>query len=277
GTLLRMSSSYHPQTDGQTEVMNRTVEQYLRAFVHDKPSHWVRFLPWVELHYNTSVHSASGITPYQATFGKVPITIPSYTQGGSIVDACDLVLSSREEILTVLKRNLAKAQKRMKDTADKHRREVEFKVNDWVYVKLQPYRQSSLSREKFHKLSKRYYGPFLIVERIGKVAYKLSLPPHSKIDNVFHCSLLKLHEGSPPTIIDQLPPFSIEHHPVISPLAIIGSELRNIDGKEVRFVLVQWQGLPTEDTTWEKWDELRSDYDLEDKVDLEEESIDMDT
>jgi len=46
GTLLRMSSSYHPQTDGQTEVMNRTVEQYLRTFVHDKPSNWVRLLPW---------------------------------------------------------------------------------------------------------------------------------------------------------------------------------------------------------------------------------------
>ena len=64
GTLLRMSSSYHPQTDDQTEVMNRMVEQYLRAYVHDKPSHWFKYLPWVEYHYNTSTHSASGLSPF---------------------------------------------------------------------------------------------------------------------------------------------------------------------------------------------------------------------
>ncbi|MCI22963.1 ROOT HAIR defective 3 GTP-binding family protein [Trifolium medium] len=60
GTLLRMSSSYHPQTDGQTEVTNRTIEQYLRAFVHAKPNTWFRLLPWAEYHYNTSFNTASG-------------------------------------------------------------------------------------------------------------------------------------------------------------------------------------------------------------------------
>lgn len=77
GTLLRMSSAYHPQTDGQTEVTNRTIEQYLRAFVHHKPSLWHRYLPWAEYHYNTSYHTAAGITPYQVVYGKPPPIIPS--------------------------------------------------------------------------------------------------------------------------------------------------------------------------------------------------------
>jgi hypothetical protein len=102
GTLLRMSSSYHPQTDGQTEVMNRTIEQYLRAFAHAKPSLWATLLPWAEYHYNTFVHSTAGISPFQATYGKPPPSIPAYVTGTSSIDACDAVLTSREEILALL-------------------------------------------------------------------------------------------------------------------------------------------------------------------------------
>jgi hypothetical protein len=109
GTLLRMSSSYHPQTDGQTEVTNRTIEQYLRAFVHAKPNNWFRFLPWAEYHYNTAYHTASGLSPFQLMFGKPPPSIPLYAVGSSSVDACDLLLSDREAILTLLRKNLLKA------------------------------------------------------------------------------------------------------------------------------------------------------------------------
>jgi len=67
-----MSSSYHPQTDGQTEVMNHTIEQYLRAFVHHKPSQWFKYLPWAGYHYNTSIHSGSGLSPFEVMYGKPP-------------------------------------------------------------------------------------------------------------------------------------------------------------------------------------------------------------
>ena len=69
GTQLRLSSSYHPQTDGQTEVANRVVEQYLRAFVHRKPTSWGQFLLWAEWSYNTSCHSSTGITPFEVIYG----------------------------------------------------------------------------------------------------------------------------------------------------------------------------------------------------------------
>ncbi|PNY08203.1 hypothetical protein L195_g004717, partial [Trifolium pratense] len=123
------------------DLFKFSVEQYLRAFVHDKPSHWVCFLSWAEFHYNTSVHSVSGVTPYQVTYGKPPPSIPSYIPGSSVVDACDQTLEAREELLAQLQKNLMKAQKQMKLGADKHRRDIEFAVNSWVYVKLQPYRQ----------------------------------------------------------------------------------------------------------------------------------------
>lgn len=240
GTLLRMSSSYNPQTDGQTEVMNRTVEQYLRACVHDKPSHWFKFLPWAEYHYNTSTHVASGFSPFQVIYGKIPPPIPSYLSGQSAVEACDSLLSTRTEILNCLKKNLTKAQIHMKALADRKRRDTTFLVNAWVFVKLQPYRQTSLSGAKYHKLAKRYYGPYLILERIGPVAYKLALPPHAKIHDVFHVSLLKPHEGPPPSSIDNLPPHSVEHHPLVTPLAVLQFQDRLIDGTTVRFALVQW-------------------------------------
>ena len=94
----------------------------------------------------------------------------------------------REEILEMLKKNLEKAQLRMKSIADGKRRELHFDVVNWVHVKLQPYRQGSLSAAKFNKLNKHFYGPFRISARVGPVAYKLELPSHAKIHDVFHCS-----------------------------------------------------------------------------------------
>ena len=75
---LRMSLAYHLQSDNQTEVMNRIIKQYLRAFVHHKPSTWGKFLPWVEWSYNTSRNTSNGTSPFEVTFGKKPPSIPQY-------------------------------------------------------------------------------------------------------------------------------------------------------------------------------------------------------
>ncbi|WVZ16528.1 hypothetical protein V8G54_009510 [Vigna mungo] len=264
GTLLRMSSSYHPQTDGQTEVMNRTIEQYLRAFVHQKPSLWFKYLPWAEYHYNSSWHFGSRVTPFEVVYGKPLPSLPSYIEGTSSNAGCNAVLSSREEILSLLRRNLLKAQSRMKKQADSKRREVVFEEGTWVYLKLQPYKQVSISGHKYHKLAKR----------IGPVAYRLELPSSSKIHNVFHCSMLKHHEGPIPTQFDLLLPDSVDSSPLITPLAVLDLKTVPIDGTSTRMALVQWHGLSPDDTSWEKWDKLKLIYDLEDKVLVEGEGID---
>ncbi|MCI20349.1 retrotransposon protein, partial [Trifolium medium] len=78
GTKLRMSTTYHPQSDGQTKIMNKALQQFLRSFVHNKPKEWGKYLHWAEWHYNTSVHIATGITPFQLVYGKPPPSLPQY-------------------------------------------------------------------------------------------------------------------------------------------------------------------------------------------------------
>lgn len=96
----------------------------------------------------------------------------------------------------MLKFHLQRAQDRMVNQANKHRSDRVLDVGMWVYLKLQPHRQVTIRKEHQHKLSSKYYGPFLILEKIGSVAYKLDLPATSQVHPVFHVSQLKVCKGS---------------------------------------------------------------------------------
>ncbi|XP_017416580.1 uncharacterized protein LOC108327382 [Vigna angularis] len=102
GTKLRMSTSFHPETDGQTKVLNRVLEQYLRSMVHNKPNDWEKYLGLVEWCYNTTIHSATGMSPFQVMYEKEPPSIPQYFAGSSSVDAVDSLLSTRQDMLIAL-------------------------------------------------------------------------------------------------------------------------------------------------------------------------------
>ena len=248
GTKLRYSTAYHPESDGQTEVLNRTLEQYLRSFVHDKPALWHSFLPLAEWSYNMSTHSGTGLSPYEITYGKPPPAFPPYTTGTSSVEAADSLLSTRQALHTKLQSRLLKAQMAMKNHADRHRRDVHFQPGDLVYVRLKPYRQLSM-RPHYSKLAKRFYGPYPITECVGPVAYRLQLPADSKIHPVFHVSLLKPHHGQPPPVDDPLPPTQVDHHPLVEPLSFLDWKLDTTTDPPSRSVLVQWRGLAPEDTS----------------------------
>lgn len=126
GTHLRMSSAYHPQTEGQTEVLNHVIEQCLCSFVHKKPTTWGKFLSWVKWSYNTPRHSGSGASPYEITFGKKPITFPQHITGTSNVDVVNDLLTNRNAIFTKVQRKLLKAQQVMKQYADSKRSDTHF-------------------------------------------------------------------------------------------------------------------------------------------------------
>jgi hypothetical protein len=135
-TQLLMSSSYHPQTDGQSERLNQCLETFLRCSVHACPKQWSKWLPLAKLWYNTNFHSAMGHSPFEALYGYAPRQLGYLSE--TAVHATDIEqwLLERNFLNDLLKHHLQRAQLRMKHYADKNRSEKEFAVGDLVYLKL---------------------------------------------------------------------------------------------------------------------------------------------
>jgi hypothetical protein len=220
------------------------------------------------------------MTPFQALYGRPPPTLALYTKDTTTVQALDELLLDRDRLIRPLKHNLREAQHRMAQKANAKRSEVEFSVGDKVWLRLQPYRQISVARRSSNKLARRYYGPFNILEKIGKVAYRLELPPQARIHSVFHVSQLKKHIGTEENIEVQLPEEIVGQSPVSTPLALCGERNVLINGKIQRQVLVQWSDSNPENATWEVADEMERWYPnlhLEDKVVVEGKGSDTST
>jgi hypothetical protein len=94
GTELHLSTTYHPKTDGQTEVVNKCLETYLRCFALEKQNQWAQWLPLAEWWYNTSYHTTTRMTPFEAVYGHKPPSVLSYLPGASKVQAVDLTLTA---------------------------------------------------------------------------------------------------------------------------------------------------------------------------------------
>jgi hypothetical protein len=135
GTSLKISTSYHPQTYGQTEV-NKGLENYLRCFAQDCPKHWTNWLPWAEFCYNTTWHSSTKMTPFEAVYCVPPPRLLIYIPGTTRVHAVKEVLRNREQILKLLHHNLKLAQQRMKKYADIQRTERTFELGQAIYLRL---------------------------------------------------------------------------------------------------------------------------------------------
>jgi hypothetical protein len=93
GTQLHLNSAYHPQTDGQTEVVNKCLETYLRCFASEKQHQWAQWLPLAEWWYNTTYHTTTRMTPFEAVYGQKPPSVLSYLLGTSKVQAVDQTLT----------------------------------------------------------------------------------------------------------------------------------------------------------------------------------------
>ncbi|CAJ2656401.1 unnamed protein product [Trifolium pratense] len=258
GTSLAMSSAYHPQTDGQTEVLNKTLELFLRCFTFHNPKSWFKVMSWAEYWYNTAFQTSIGMTPFKALYGRDPPYLTKYEVQVDDPPALREELMERDQILQQLKTNLERAQQYMKQQADKHRREVSFKVGDLVLVKLQPYKQQSVALRKNQKLGMRYFGPFEVIACVGKVAYKLQLPENAKIHPVFHVSQLKPFHGTSQEQYLPLPLTMSDTDPIFQPATILQARTIVRGNKKVHQLQIQWDLNSPEEASWEDLDELQN-------------------
>ncbi|CDJ53288.1 hypothetical protein EBH_0006870 [Eimeria brunetti] len=179
-----MSSSYHPQTDGQTERVNRTLEQMLCTYVQADEREWEGLLPALELAYNTTSHSSTELSPFEIMIGENPLTAAD-------LDIVGALAPTLTPPMTILFRQLCdraqsrilKAKWRQKYYADAHCRGVEYKVGDQVWLSSK--RLPALNH--FSKFEPKYRSPFTVTQRIGTVAYRLAFPPHMR-DTMFFTS-----------------------------------------------------------------------------------------
>ncbi|WVZ63996.1 hypothetical protein U9M48_013582 [Paspalum notatum var. saurae] len=179
-TKLRFSTTYHPQTDGQTEKTNQILKDMLRACAIKYGTSWDKCLPYAEFSYNNSYQASLKKSPFEALYGKRirPVFGPD-------------IIQNAEQQLRIVQENLRVAQSRQRSFADVRRKDLSFKVDDHVYLKVSPMRGIRRFNMK-GKLAPRYIGPFKILEKKGEVAYGLELPPSlSSVHDVFHVSQLK--------------------------------------------------------------------------------------
>jgi hypothetical protein len=202
GTKLLYSTTYHPQTDGQTECVNQCLEMYLRSAVQDTPNHWRRWLPAAEFWYNSSHHASLACSPFKALYGREPNLGMMVHWGVTAVRHEDLDWNTHTELIRA---QIARAQDRFKKKADRHRTERSFAVGEQVLLKLQPYAQSTVVNRPCRKLSYKFFGPFTVEEKVGSLAYKLTLPANARVHPVFHVSQLKPFTPNYTPVFAELP------------------------------------------------------------------------
>jgi len=192
---LTMSSGYHPQTDGQTERMNRTLEEMLRAFCGtiDMQHRWEDYLPLAEFQYNNSVQTSTSFTPFYLNSGQHPHTPASLTAGADAVTmrvpSAETWLKAMDEALAAAKAAMERAQATQALYYNRHRRPVEYSVGDQVYVAV----QGLPDNRRGSKVCHRRRGPYRVAQRVGKNAYRLDLPVTWNVHPVFHVSYLQPH------------------------------------------------------------------------------------
>ena len=265
----RLSTAFHPQTDGQTERQNQTLEHYLRCFVDESHENWAELLSAAEFAYNNSVHASTGYTPFYQNFGfhaRMPEAPEAARPEGEVahaVDRTDQLRADRAKLIETMKR-VQEYQKRYYD--GKHT-PMRFNKGDLVLLSTKNIKLKLPSK----KTSDKYAGPYRIAEVIGKQAYRLHLPNHWRIHDVFHVSLLKpyhLREGTE-EINTTAPDILSDGEEVYEVEKIIGEHNWRDTGK--RQYKVRWKGFDEEHDTWiyaeefENMDELIAEWEEKQK------------
>jgi hypothetical protein len=244
---VRLSTAYHPQTDGQTERANQEIETYLRIFCANKPHDWSKFLTSAEFVHNSVPHSSTKTSPFSLILGYEPRAYPSL--GKTFIPALEGRLSSLE---TARKEALAAHESARRIMIERSSRKFSpWKVGNKVWLEATNLRIPYPSR----KLAPKRHGPFEIAQVLSPLVYRLRLPPTWKIHDVFHAHLLSSYRQTdahgpsflkpPPDVIDNEEEYEVDH--IVSHKGSPGR----------RLYLTAWKGYPSSENTWEPESNLR--------------------
>ncbi|GJS20319.1 putative reverse transcriptase domain-containing protein [Tanacetum coccineum] len=240
GTRLDMSTAYHPQTDGQSELTIQTLKDMLRACVLDFRGSWDVNLSLVEFSYNNSYHSSVKCAPFETLYGS----------------------KCRSPIMWAeIKDRLKVARDRKKSYAYKRRKPLEFSVGDYVLLKVSPWKGVVHFRKK-SKLAPRFVGPFEIIEKVGPVAYRLDLPEElNGVHDTFHVSNLKKCLADP-TLQVPLDEIQVDANLnfVEEPVEILEREFKKLKQSRIAIVKVRWNSKHGPEFTWEREDQIKLKY-----------------
>jgi len=260
GTQLRMSSSYHPQTDGQSERTIYSLEDLLRACVLDHLGSWNEVLPLVEFINYNSYHSNIGMAPYEALYGRRCRTPLCWYQDGETVAVGLKLLQETTEKVKLMQKRMKATQSRQKSYDDKRRRPLEFDVGDHVFLRVIP--TTGVGRAiRLKKLLLEFLVPYQILKKIGLVAYEIALPPQlAKLHNVFHVSQLRKYVLDPEHVLE-VDDIQIREDLTLDfgPTRVLDMQTKKLRGKEICTVKILWNEK-TQEMTWELEEDMKKEY-----------------
>jgi hypothetical protein len=258
GTTLTMSTAYHPQTDGQTERANRTLEEMLRSRINFNQTDWDEHLAVAEMAINNSIQASTGFTPFYLNYGQ-EIMLPLDRAIAELRPCKNPEAESRikqlKSSLIKARANIELAQHRQAHYVDQHRREVSFKIGDQVLLSTEHLKLTGAAGSRTAKFTYKYIGPFKIKRVINPNAYELDLPAQLQIHPVLNVSRLRpYHDGNalfphrpqpdsrpPPEVVLENGAAVFEVESIIATRGI---------GRRKQY-LVKWLGYPHWESTWE--------------------------
>lgn len=263
-TSVKLSTAYHPQTDGQTERMNRLLEETLRHYINPAQDDWDDHLALVEFAINNAMNKSTRASPFSLNSPYAPRTPGTIGVAQSKVPLAASFAAEMQARLQRATMCLERARTRQKQAYDSHRQDASFAVGQSVLLST---KNIALKTPGVKKLLPKFIGPFPIEAKIGELAYKLTLPPGYRIHPVFHVSLLKPYhckgnyQPPPPAFLDDDGNAYWTVHDVIE------HRDRRVGRKPVRDFLVKWEGFGPEHNSWEPEANLREDELVADIVD----------